>query len=81
MSDNILTAEMIDRELAALAEEHQRGRSRWTPELDAILIKAHEDHPSLPWYKLGDWWQARYGWGGYKALIIRYKKLKAAQNG
>ena len=75
MSDDILTTGMIDRELAAIAAEHKRAITRWTPELDALLIRAREVH-KLTWPVLGQWWFDRHDWGCGKSLNDRYKKIK-----
>lgn len=75
MYDGEINMDMLEESLADFASSLPKKVSRWTPELDALLVKVREEH-GLTWEAAARWWKKEVGWGGEKALMSRYKEIR-----
>jgi hypothetical protein len=75
MYDGEIDMAMLEESLSEFSEAQAKKKTRWSKELDALLIKVREEY-HLTWEEAGAWWHDQFGWGTYKSLNSRYKVLK-----
>jgi len=75
MYDGEINMAMLEESLSEFAKGQAKKKTRWTPELDALLVKVRDEH-GLTWEAAGVWWKKEFGWGNEKTLNQRYKEIK-----
>ena len=76
MFEGEITFDQLQNALAEYAEAQKKKQSRWTDELDSLLLAGRDEH-GMTWDTLVAWWKEQFGWGSDKSLNARYKQLKA----
>lgn len=67
----------LRKRFAEIAAQKAAKKSKWDDEKDAALLSARDEF-GLTFEEIGAEFKRQYGWGHDKAMIKRYKELKAA---